>query len=103
MISSWKIVQRLGLLLLGSFEVVVEISISGVEEKASHSEGALTLWEAQGAHLRVLRGSRTFQTVISFLSRKLTPGYIIISTCFGYLCTFTCYLFLAKLYCAHLD
>jgi hypothetical protein len=31
--SSWKIVRRPGLSLRGSFEVVVELAISGVEEK----------------------------------------------------------------------
>ena len=32
-ISSWKIVKRPGLLLRGGCEVVVELAISGVEEK----------------------------------------------------------------------
>ena len=46
--SLWKIVKRLRLLLRGACEVVVELAISGVGGKASHSEEALTLWGAQG-------------------------------------------------------
>ena len=39
--SSWKFVKRPGLLLRGACEVVVELAISGVEEKASLKERAL--------------------------------------------------------------
>ena len=37
--SSWKIVKRLGLPLRGSCEVVVELAISGVEEKLTIRRG----------------------------------------------------------------
>ena len=46
--SSWKIVKSLGLLLRGACEVVMELAIFGVGGKASHSEGDLTSWGAQG-------------------------------------------------------
>ena len=38
---SWKIVKRPGLLLRGACEVVVELAISGVEEKLSIRKGLL--------------------------------------------------------------
>ena len=41
-ISSWKIVKRPGLLLRGGCEVVVELAISGVEEKLAIRKRALT-------------------------------------------------------------
>lgn len=37
--SSWKIVKRPGLLLRGACEVVVELAISGVEEKLAIRKG----------------------------------------------------------------
>jgi hypothetical protein len=37
--SSWKIVKRSGLSLRGSCEVVVELAISGVEEKLTIRRG----------------------------------------------------------------
>jgi hypothetical protein len=37
--SSWKIVKRPGLPLCGSCEVVVELAISGVEEKLTIRRG----------------------------------------------------------------
>jgi len=40
--SSWKIVKRPGLLLRGACEVVVELAISGVEEKLSIRKGSLS-------------------------------------------------------------
>ena len=42
-ISSRKIVKRPGLLLRGACEVVLELAISGVEEKANHKEMAIIL------------------------------------------------------------
>jgi hypothetical protein len=39
MTSSWKIVKRPGLSLHGSCEVVVELAISGVEEKLTIRRG----------------------------------------------------------------
>ena len=39
--SSWKIVKRPGLLLRGACEVVLELAISGVEEKLAIRKGAL--------------------------------------------------------------
>ena len=38
-ISSWKIVKGPGLLLRGACEVVVELAISGVEEKLAIRKG----------------------------------------------------------------
>ena len=38
--SSWKIVKRPGLLLRGACEVVVELAISGVEEKLAIRKGS---------------------------------------------------------------
>ena len=40
--SSWKIVKRPGLLLRGACEVVVELAISGVEEKLALRKGSLS-------------------------------------------------------------
>ena len=40
--SSWKIVKRPGLLLRGACEVVVELAISGVEEKLAIRKGPLS-------------------------------------------------------------
>jgi hypothetical protein len=40
--SSWKIVKRLRLLLRGVCEVVVELAISGVEEKLTIRKGSLS-------------------------------------------------------------
>ena len=40
--SSWKIVKRLKLLLRGACEVVVELAISGVEEKLAVRKGPLS-------------------------------------------------------------
>ena len=37
--SSWKILKRPGLLLRGACEVVVELAISGVEEKLTIRKG----------------------------------------------------------------
>ena len=42
MISSRKIVKRPGLLLRGGCEVVVELTISGVEEKLTIRKGSLS-------------------------------------------------------------
>ena len=41
-ISSRKIVKRLGLLLRGACEVVLELAISGVEEKLTIRKGPLS-------------------------------------------------------------
>ena len=41
--SSWKIVKRPGLLLRGACKVVVELAISGVEEKLAIRKGPLSL------------------------------------------------------------
>ena len=43
--SSWKIVKRLGLLLRGACEVVLELAISGVEEKLAIRKGPLSFVE----------------------------------------------------------
>ena len=43
--SSWKIVKRPGLLLRGACEVVLELSISGVEEKLAIRKGPLSFVE----------------------------------------------------------
>ena len=43
--SSWKIVKRPGLLLHGACEVVVELAISGVEEKLAIRKGPLSFVE----------------------------------------------------------
>ena len=40
--SSWKIVKRPGLLLRGACEVVLELAISGVEEKLAIRKGPLS-------------------------------------------------------------
>ena len=40
--SSWKIVKRPELLLRGACEVVVELAISGVEEKLTIRKGPLS-------------------------------------------------------------
>ena len=40
--SSWKIVKRPGLLLRGACEVVVELAISGAEEKLAIRKGSLS-------------------------------------------------------------
>ena len=40
--SSWKIVKGPGLLLRGACEVVVELAISGVEEKLTIRKGPLS-------------------------------------------------------------
>ena len=40
--SSWKIVKRPGILLRGACEVVVELAISGVEEKLALRKGPLS-------------------------------------------------------------
>ena len=44
-ISSWKIVKRPGLLLRGACEVVVELAISGVEEKLAIRKRPLSFVE----------------------------------------------------------
>ena len=44
-ISSWKIVKGPGLLLRGACEVVVELAISGVEEKLTIRKGAIPSWD----------------------------------------------------------
>ena len=46
--SSWKIVKRPGLLLRGACEVVVELAISGVEEKLSIRKGPIPSWDRLG-------------------------------------------------------
>ena len=46
--SSWKIVKRPGLLLRGSCEVVVELAISGVEEKLAIRKGPIPSWDRLG-------------------------------------------------------
>ena len=43
--SSWKIVKRLELLLRGACEVVLELAISGVEEKLAIRKGPLSFVE----------------------------------------------------------
>ena len=44
-ISSWKIVKRPGLLLRGACEVVLDLAISGVEEKLAIRKGPLSFVE----------------------------------------------------------
>ena len=46
--SSWKIVKILGLLLRGACEVVVELAISGVEEKLAIRKGPIPSWDRLG-------------------------------------------------------
>ena len=43
--SSWKIVKRPGILLRGACEVVVELAISGVEEKLAIRKGPIPSWD----------------------------------------------------------
>ena len=43
--SLWKIVKRPGLLLRGTCEVVLELAISGVEEKLAIRKGPLSFVE----------------------------------------------------------
>ena len=43
--SSWKIVKRPGLLLRGACDVVLELAISGVEEKLAIRKGPLSFVE----------------------------------------------------------
>ena len=43
--SSWKIVKGPGLLLRGACEVVLELAISGVEEKLAIRKGPLSFVE----------------------------------------------------------
>ena len=43
--SSWKIVKRPGLLLRGACEVVVDLAISGVEEKLAIRKGDFSFVE----------------------------------------------------------
>ena len=46
--SSWKIVKRPGLLLQGACEVVVELTISGVEKKLTVSKWLFLHWDSLG-------------------------------------------------------
>ena len=46
--SSWKIVKRTELLLRGVCEVVVELAISGVEEKLAIRKGPCSSWTRLG-------------------------------------------------------
>ena len=46
--SSWKIVKRPGILLRGACEVVVELAISGVEEKLAIRKGPIPSWDRLG-------------------------------------------------------
>ena len=43
--SSWKVVKRPGLLLRGACDVVLELAISGVEEKLAIRKGPLSFVE----------------------------------------------------------
>ena len=50
--SSWKIVKRPGILLRGACEVVVELAISGVEEKLAIRKGPIPSWDRLGEGVR---------------------------------------------------
>ena len=67
--SSWKIVKRPGLLLRGACEVVVELAISGVEEKLTIRKGPIFV---KGSEKKVsLRGVRE-----SFVVTRISPTVI---------------------------
>ena len=90
--SSWKIVKRLGLLLRGACEVVVELAISGVEEKLAIREGHILrgfgLEKKVSLRVRwgILRGTPHLSNV-TYLTCKGTREYIFVSACLGYLYT----------------
>ena len=46
--SSWNIVKIPGILLRGACEVVVELAISGVEEKLAIRKGPIPSWDRLG-------------------------------------------------------
>jgi hypothetical protein len=73
--SSGKFVKRPELLLRGACEVVVELSISGVEKKASHKKDLIFVrGKEKKVSIRSVWGSfmvtRTSPTVISLLASK---------------------------------
>jgi hypothetical protein len=72
--SSWKFVKRPGLLLCGACEVVLELAISGVEEKLAIRSPIFVRGKEKKVSLGGVRGSsvvtRTSPTVISLLASK---------------------------------
>ena len=77
---SWKIVKRLGLLLRGACEVVVELAISGVEEKLTIRKGAIPSWDRLGEEGEpswrwgILRGTSTSPNVTYLLAKEGNTG-----------------------------
>ena len=90
--SSWKIVKRPGLLLRRACEVVVELAISGVEEKLAIRKGPIPSWDRLGEEgepswrWEILRGIPHLSNV-TYLTCKGTREYIFVSACLGYLYT----------------
>ena len=90
--SSWKIVKRLGLLLHGACEVVVELAISGVEEKLAIRKGhilcgfGLEKKVSLRVHWGILRGAPHLSNVM-YLTCKGTREHIFVSAFLGYLYT----------------
>jgi hypothetical protein len=73
--SSWKFVKRPGLLLCGACEVVLELSISGIEEKLAIRRNLIFVWGKENkVSLGGIQGSfvvtHTSPMVISLLASK---------------------------------
>jgi hypothetical protein len=73
--SSWKFVKRPGLLLCGACEVVLELTISGVEEKLAIRRSPIFVrGKEKKVNLSGIRGSTvvtcTSPTTISLLASK---------------------------------
>ena len=90
--SSWNIVKTPGLLFRGACEVVVELAISGVEEKLAIRKGPIPSWDRLGEegepswHWEILRGIPHLSNV-TYLTCKGKREYIFVSAYLGYLCT----------------
>ncbi len=78
--SSWKIVNRPGLLLRGACEVVVDLSISRVEEKLAISKGPIPSWDRVGEEGEPLWRVRNPLWNLTPLQRDVAPFPKVVNT-----------------------
>lgn len=78
--SSWKIVKRPGLLLRGACEVVVELAISGVEEKLAIRKGPIPSWDRLGEEGEPLWRVRNPSWNLTPLQRDVAPFPKVVNT-----------------------
>ena len=78
--SSWNIVKRPGILLRGACEVVVELAISGVEEKLAIRKGPIPSWDRLGEEGESLWRVRSPSWNLTPLQHDVAPFSQVVNT-----------------------